>query len=185
LTETKTPRLNSRRNSLNQLYKDVDQQVERLTSSHAERLRCGLGCSNCCVDDLTVFPIEAENIKHHYPELLKRDAPGAPGGCAFLDELGGCRVYERRPYVCRTQGLPLRWIDDGPEGELVECRDICPLNEEGPAIETLPEELCWSIGPFEERLRNLQRQADEGKLRRVSLRALFQRDSSRPGTGNS
>ena len=38
------------------------------------------------------------------------EGAGPEGACAFLDGEGGCRVYPDRPYVCRTQGLPLRWI---------------------------------------------------------------------------
>ena len=52
-------------------------------------------------------------------------------------------------------------------------RDICPLNEPGPAIETLPTEECWTLGPFEEFLAKLQTAADGGQGRRVRLRDLF------------
>ena len=85
-----------------------------------------------------------------------------------------CRIYEQRPYVCRTQGLPLRWLDAGPSGETVEYRDVCPLNEgEGaPPIESLDPSACWAIGPVEGKLAQLQAETgDPG--RRVPLRSLF------------
>jgi Fe-S-cluster containining protein len=84
-----------------------------------------------------------------------------------LDDEKRCRIYAHRPYVCRTQGLPLRWIEDEGE-EIYEARDICPLNAEGPPLEELPAEECWSIGPFEERL---AREQKDGA--RVALRSLF------------
>jgi hypothetical protein len=57
---------------------------------------------------------------------------------------------------------------------MVEMRDICPLNETDELIEKLPEEHCWSIGPFEERMARLQVNLD-GRLGRVPLRKLFRR----------
>ncbi|MBT5877183.1 MAG: hypothetical protein HOH43_27425 [Candidatus Latescibacteria bacterium] len=52
-------------------------------------------------------------------------------------------------------------------------RDICPLNENGPPIEDLPADECWTIGPAEDRLRMIQVERDGGELRRISLRDLF------------
>ena len=81
--------------------------------------------------------------------------------------------------MCRTQGLPLRWVvEEDARGELVERRDICPLNAEGEPLESLPEPACWTLGPYEARLRRLQEAADGGAGRRVALRALFARKTS-------
>jgi uncharacterized protein len=157
------------------LHAEVDRQAGHLNVLHAKRLQCRKGCCSCCVDGLTVFEVEAENIRRHHPVLLAESTPHPEGACAFLDEAGVCRIYEHRPYVCRTQGLPLRWIEERSDGNSVELRDICPLNESGPPIESMPTEECWSIGPFEERLARLQGLADGGKLRRVTLRSLFVR----------
>jgi uncharacterized protein len=147
------------------LHARVDQAAAKLAAMHRGRLACRRGCIGCCVDELTVFEVEAERIRRAAPELLEHGTPHPPGRCAFLDAEGACRVYEARPYVCRTQGLPLRWIDDELEAEL---RDICELNDEGPAIETLEADACWTIGPVESELRALQ-----GDGRRVALRDLF------------
>lgn len=133
----------------------------------------------CCVDELTVFEVEAQNIRQSHLNLLQTAVPHALGACAFLDPDGACRIYEDRPYVCRTQGLPLRWLEEEASGDFVELRDICPLNDEGDVepIEELPEDECWSIGPTEERLAKLQLQFGQGKLSRIPLRSLFQRES--------
>ena len=156
------------------LHESIDQKSEPLNHFHGERLQCRLGCNDCCQDDLTVFEVEAELIKANYEDLLLREMPYPRGKCAFLDERGACRIYNHRPYVCRTQGLPIRWIEE-ESGDWFEFRDICPKNENGPAIETLSEELCWEIGPIEQELAALQSELLPGK--RVPLRGLFQTKS--------
>ena len=162
------------------IYRDVDDEAARLAAMHAARLQCGRGCCRCCVDELTVFEVEAENIRRHHGTLLRESTPHAEGACAFLDEAGACRIYPDRPYVCRTQGLPLRWIDETTAGTLVELRDICPLNEADEPIESLSQEACWTIGPFEACLARLQAQVDGGPLRRTPLRSLFRSDEQSP-----
>lgn len=161
---------------LNSLYREVDAQASVLTQIHGSRLVCRRGCSMCCVDDLNVFEVEAANIRQSHAEFLENATPHAIGACAFLDGEGACRIYEDRPYVCRTQGLPLRWLDEDDDGEFIELRDICPLNDEGDVepIEDLPADECWSIGPVEERLAKLQLQFGNGQLNRVALRSLFE-----------
>jgi Fe-S-cluster containining protein len=117
--------------------------------------------------------VEADNIRFHYAALFKESIPHAAGACAFLNEQGACRIYDCRPYVCRTQGLPLHWIEHDENGRSVALRDICPLNEKGVAVESLPKEECWRIGPAEEVLAKLQYGAYKGSLTRVKLRELF------------
>jgi len=155
------------------VHADVERAARRLHVLHAARLQCKRGCSACCVDELTVFDVEAEHIRRHHAELLESAAPHEVGACAFLDEHGACRIYAERPYVCRTQGLPLRWIAEA-EGPAAELRDICPLNEPGEPIELLPAEACWTLGPIEERLARLQL-ATATPSGRVRLRDLFSR----------
>lgn len=159
--------------ALEQAYEQLGQHTRNLEQIHSPRTQCRRGCCVCCVDEITVFEIEAENIRRHHSDLLARGTPHPPGACAFLAEDGSCRIYQQRPYVCRTQGLPLRWIDESADGRFVEMRDICPLNEPGEPIENLPAEQCWTLGPFEEVLSRLQSAADGGEGRRVRLRDLF------------
>ena len=159
--------------SLEELYREVDRLVEPLTRAHRDRLRCRRGCSGCCIDGITVFEVEALSIRRSLQSLASPQVPHGPGACAFLDASGSCRIYPWRPYVCRTQGLPLRWIDEERFGKPVELRDICPLNDSGEPIEELPEEECWSIGPFESRLAALQIELSGGRLNRVGLSDLF------------
>jgi len=154
--------------------------VAELEAVHGARLHCRRGCTDCCVDDLTVFAVEADRIRREYPHVLQSEAPGRVGGCAMLGPDGACRVYHARPQVCRTQGVPLRWFADGPDGTVVEHRDICPLNDPGPPIETLDPDACWLIGPTEGGLAQLQQAT--GAFERVALRALFASESDDDGT---
>ncbi len=158
---------------LQKLTQEVDLICEELSARHQARLQCKKGCHQCCQDGLTVFEIEAQRIQSMYSEVLGEEA-GPEGGCAFLGAEGQCRVYLARPYVCRTQGLPLRWEDYESESE---GRDICPLNEEGPDLVELPSQHCFTLGPFEGRLAGLQAQSQGVKpgaeLNRVPLRGLF------------
>ncbi len=160
-------------NALNEIYSEVDQISGGLFDLHSPRLLCRQGCTGCCMDGITVFEVEAQNIIEQYRDLLDHGVAYPEGACAFLDKEGRCRIYMHRPYVCRTQGLPLRWLDETTSGDIVEMRDICPVNETGPAIVTLPEEQCWTIGPFELRLAALQALVSGNEMRRVPLRSLF------------
>jgi uncharacterized protein len=156
------------------LHGVVDELAIPLVKAHGPRLQCRSGCTDCCTDGLSVFAVEAAVIARHRSELLASGEPHPEGACAFLDESGACRIYEHRPYVCRTQGLPLRWLEQDDEGP-AEVRDICPLNVEGPALEELDAEDCWTVGPFEARLAERQSAIDGGKGERIALRSLFAR----------
>ena len=159
--------------TIQNIHADLDRQTAPIEYIHADCLQCRRGSCTCCIDDLTVFDLEAEPIRRHYPQLLTRGTPPPPGVCAFVDDHGGCRIYARRPYVCRNQVFPVRWIDEFDDGTPVEMRDICPLYDEGAPIETLPENQCWSIGPFEAEVADLEKEMDGGQMRRVALRSLF------------
>ncbi len=163
------------------IHADVSREAGRLAVRHAARMQCRVGCAGCCVDEITVFEVEAQRIRARHAALLEDEPPHPPGACAFLDRAGACRIYEDRPYVCRTQGLPLRWLEDTPEGRLVEYRDICPLNAAGTPLEALDAVECWTIGPAESRLAELERRrrGDDGEPRRVALRDLFATRSPR------
>lgn len=159
------------------LHREVDALAAGLTATHGARLACRSGCSGCCRDDLSVFEVEAERIRARQPAVLA-EPPGPEGSCAFLDGAGRCRIYPDRPYVCRTQGLPLEWFD----GEGLR-RDICELNDGerapgGVDLVQLPSEACFELGPFEARLATLQAERQGvrpgAELRRVALRSLFE-----------
>lgn len=177
---------------LRRLHASIDGSARRLEVLHADRLQCRRGCSDCCVDDLTVSIAEAARIVAENAELLSTGAPGPVGRCAMLDADGACRIYASRPYVCRTQGLPLRWTAlDGPaeDGARVEHRDICPKNEpaagsEIPPLEDLAPDACWTLGAAEQVLAAIDGLTG-GTGERCALRDLFGVAMLHPSPGNA
>lgn len=106
------------------LVAKVDDFWERAVTTQPAGFRCASGCDDCCHQRLTVFPVEAAAIQAYLetvdPALRLHLAQTADqtDRCAFL-LAGRCAIYEKRPIICRTHGLPLR-----VDGEL----DHCPLN---------------------------------------------------------
>ena len=151
-------------------YQKVDEATEKIQENLKNQgicLNCKPGCCHCCQDDLTMTPAEAAVIKKLFPDL-KHQKPHAKGLCPFLDDQGLCRIYEARPYICRTHGLPLRWIsEDGNEQ-----RDICEINESCADILTLPQESCWNSDTAEMQL-SLINLCTYGDYARVSMRDFF------------
>ncbi|MCB9506441.1 MAG: YkgJ family cysteine cluster protein [Myxococcales bacterium] len=164
-----------RLDDLRRLHAAVDSAARGLADHYGARLACRRGCTGCCVDELTVFTVEAARIIDEFPDVVAEEAAAPSGGCAFLSEHGDCRVYAARPYVCRTQGLPLRWFEEADDDEVIERRDVCELSSA--AVDPVQEspDTCWLIGPYEDALWRLQAHVDEGK--RIALRELFGRDA--------
>ena len=160
---------------LKAFYEKVDRMAQTLEALNKDRLHCRAGCADCCLDGITVFEVESDYIRQTAPEILNQQ-PHPKGKCAFLDENNLCRIYPFRPYVCRTQGLPLRWFEYNESGIKVEYRDICPLNEQGPDIRFLEDRYFWEIGPFEQELADMQQKYKNGRMKRIQLRELFYSD---------
>ncbi len=158
-----------------QLHTLVDTLTAPVAATHQARIQCTRGCAGCCADGLTVFEVEADHIRRSAPAVLHGQQPHPPGACAMLDADGACRIYAARPYVCRTQGLPLRWAEADPDNadQAIELRDICPLNADGPPLDSLPDDQLWTLGPVEQRLAAAQAMHPAGHDARVPLRGLF------------
>ena len=121
-----------------QLIEGVDDLTSQLNERYKAHLQCGAGCSGCCHHHLSVFAVEAavlteamqalsedkqDRIRQQANEVQAREAKGKAVACPLLvDNL--CSVYESRPLICRTQGLPLLFEADDGAQEI----DFCPLN---------------------------------------------------------
>lgn len=187
--------------SLRRFYESVETTTQELiaTTTRDQKLNCKRGCGGCCIDGLSVSPLEAayiftladrkkirEPISGSAAQVvlvdLDLDAMVREGGgrCAFLAEDNSCTIYEQRPYVCRHFGLPLRWDSgesDRNAGEVHEARDICPLNEDclDAPIEQLPAEQCFPVDEVWETLDTLQASSNEGEEEQgMALRDLHQ-----------
>lgn len=108
----------------------VDALCSTITKSLGERITCSPGCSSCCTA-ITVFPVEAaamrealdnlpgkkaEEIRHHISVHADDER------CPLLSH-NNCLLYEARPIICRTHGLPITYNEDGQHKS-----DCCPLN---------------------------------------------------------
>lgn len=160
--------------ALHKFYEALDKHIQSIEEKNQSRINCKKGCFSCCKDDLEVFGIEAKNIQNQFPELLNNEEAAPIGGCAFLDTEGACRIYSARPFICRTHGVPIAFLEEDEEG-VYELRDICPLNEEGEPLEDLVEDKIFQNNAWEEKLAELQIIADKGKMDRILLRDLFKK----------
>lgn len=112
---------------------DLYDKVASFEAQLTTNLNCKNGCSGCCYVDLSVFELEANNVRRWFKGLAEKSrdelrekwkSPLKEGACAFLrDE--SCTIYPARPLICRTQGLAFKFRLGGEE-----YLDICPLNEE-------------------------------------------------------
>ena len=153
-------------------YQRIDNASDGVLKALATRglsLKCAKGCCSCCLDDLAVTRAEAQVIIEHCQDVLKTP-PRKVGACAFLDDEGACRIYSFRPYICRTHGLPLRWIDEDENGDDIEERDVCELNALD-LVELDPSQ-CFTLGVPELQLAKMN-ELTFGDNERVLLRGLF------------
>ncbi|MFZ9886398.1 MAG: YkgJ family cysteine cluster protein [Myxococcota bacterium] len=145
-------------------------------------IACRKGCASCCVDGLTVLSVEAAAIAMHLEETGFANAPApSPGGCAFLDAAGACTIYEARPVLCRTHGVPIRMsTSDDPERSRTSLRvldnvSVCELNfrERDAVPEDIldGERLAALLLVVEQRFRI--QQGLPGPAERIPLRALL------------
>lgn len=94
----------------------VDAFFSKVEARHADRMQCATGCFDCCQSGLTVTQVEAARIAEHLGHLTQEQRlkvasrGGRPEeeGCAALDEAGRCMIYEARPLVCRSHGVPVK-----------------------------------------------------------------------------
>lgn len=124
----------------------VDAFFGRVRARYPGALSCAVGCSACCHQHLSVVPSEFRRIARAVlattdgarAAIASRVAAGRDDPrCPLLDEAGACRVYDARPMICRSHGLPVqvaaaRGGDGSPQAPL---RDVCPLNfTDGPDV---------------------------------------------------
>lgn len=115
-------------------YQELVRRVDLLCETIGARLEghlvCRKGCDACCLH-LSLFPVEAavvaEAVKILAPlQLLKlRDRAEnarSDGPCPLLED-HVCLIYQARPMICRTHGLPILSCIDG-DAQV----DFCPEN---------------------------------------------------------
>ncbi|HET7500633.1 MAG TPA: YkgJ family cysteine cluster protein [Kofleriaceae bacterium] len=98
---------------LGELTRKVDTFFARVAERHGTDMQCGTGCSDCCHVRLTITGVEAEAIRAYAAGLSSQARrnlaeSGSPERCAALDPAGRCKIYDARPLVCRSHGVPIR-----------------------------------------------------------------------------
>lgn len=92
------------------LLSDVDNRVSELVDDRFKLiLQCRPGCSDCCMQ-FSVLPLEAAHIIQQL-QYLNLEKQSVEAKCVML-EGDLCRVYEIRPVICRTQGMPVAYVDE-------------------------------------------------------------------------
>lgn len=121
-----------------ELTAKVDAFFGQVRDRYRDAMQCGAGCSECCHVRLTVTQVEAAAISEGLAtvDAAERTAiadgaeAAAPGICSALDGDGQCRIYRWRPLVCRSQGVPVKTVDDESRLPVVSA---CHLNFDGGA----------------------------------------------------
>ncbi len=99
----------------------VNLLTESLTQRHRRHLCCRAGCSMCCHNVIHISPVEAFLLKKRLLEISTEHLAAIAqnmaenNGCPLLiNEL--CSLYDQRPIICRTHGLPhiMEFEDDDP-----------------------------------------------------------------------
>jgi uncharacterized protein len=129
------------------LLQDIERELHRVASLFPKDfLQCSPGCSSCCTE-FSVSPLEAAIIAENL-HLPIAGSPSPPS-CAFLRE-GRCTIYRIRPILCRTQGMPIGYIDRASS-----CIEVsaCPLNFAGDY--PLTENELFLMDGFNSRLADL------------------------------
>jgi len=106
-----------------ELINTIDLHFEKVKQLQKDTMCCTKGCTSCCISDLTVCSIEAHYMKM---EISNKTFNENLNDCIFLIN-NECSIYEHRPIVCRTQGLPLLYDNEDEENNEKEL-SICEKN---------------------------------------------------------
>ncbi|MBI9068103.1 MAG: YkgJ family cysteine cluster protein [Salinivirgaceae bacterium] len=132
------------------LRDELDKACEKFTSMHISQLECKKGCDSCC-ESLNIFPIEFYALQE---ELVGKNLPKFKWSqkfgksCRFLKN-GECQIYNSRPIICRTQGLPLLYENKTGTGYELS---VCKLNFKGVKVDTFTMDNALFMPPMNSKL---------------------------------
>jgi uncharacterized protein len=127
------------------LVAKVDEMCRRIEGEFAEHLSCRKGCSGCC-RHISLFWVEAVALalaldrqpEAKGEEIRQRAQTSQTDGPCPLLEGGACLLYENRPIICRTHGLPVL-MGEGDDRRI----DFCDLNFSG--LSSLPAHVVLDL----------------------------------------
>jgi Fe-S-cluster containining protein len=131
------------------LKNEIDIRVKKLEANHKKHMKCKSGCDLCCMD-YNIFPVEFYSILNDLKNITynpkeSKNPSQSEESCIFLQN-HRCTIYESRPIICRTHGLPLLFTNEEGEWELSACElnftefDFAEFNTEN----TFPQDIINS-----------------------------------------
>jgi len=131
-----------------QLREDVENTCTFLYSVHNKYTHCKEGCDECCMN-FRLLPVEFYSILFSVKELKLTNLNDTdPESCPFLIN-HSCSIYQHRPLICRSHGLPI--LDMDQEGENWEL-SFCPLNFKETNDEYFTFSNCYSQDTYNSKL---------------------------------
>ncbi len=134
------PMINDLFTNYKKIMANVDEFSRRILNAYPQDIVCNHGCSACCKQELHLLPVEFYYLQHYADCLqyadIRLSASSPDTACCILLHNSGCLLYEHRPIICRTHGLPLLITAEGQQ-----WRDCCPKNfHENTLLKNLPEQ---------------------------------------------
>ena len=127
-----------------ELIQAIQEHTNEIQHIHAKNINCTRGCHSCCIPDLQISRIEKERIAKYIQDSsslietlqkLKETNPYQSTRCQMLDEQGLCSIYEVRPIICRTHGLPILFQDKDQW-----FADVCSFNFVDDSLDILEQD---------------------------------------------
>jgi uncharacterized protein len=127
---------------------EVENECAQLHKGHQQHTKCAKGCSDCCMN-FNLLPVEFYSILNNIKssQLILSECVNNET-CPFLYE-GLCQIYDYRPLICRSHGLPILTMDT--EGENWEL-SFCPLNFTKADDDYFDNENCYEQDRFNSKL---------------------------------
>ena len=126
------------------LASGVARKFEAIRQRNQGCMECREGCSDCCRCRLSITRVEEAYLRRGLARLpisirveLKSRATTETEMCPALDANGCCQIYESRPLICRSHGVPLRYRHPVP---LIHPSriDVCEKNFTEVSTKSLP-----------------------------------------------
>ncbi|NUN12737.1 MAG: YkgJ family cysteine cluster protein [Myxococcales bacterium] len=164
--------------NLTNLHTKIDQFFVRVLDKYPDEMSCRRQCSGCCHQSLSLTGVEMARVVSAVDRLdndtrmrlrNRLTQKLTPDVCPLLeDDL--CIIYDDRPTICRSHGVPIHVTDN--TGRVV--RDVCPLNFSGGGnLNNIPGDFVLDIDRINQILgviQHLAAQSGEVPTARLAMR---------------